>query len=368
MIRMEGVQMTAVSDPPRSRRALLGGGLAGFAAVATAALGRPLEADAATGGNAIIGQPNNATSQTAFITTTGNGFYGKTSSGTNTAGAVGEATQSTGRGLVGIASAASGATIGVLGKANSTTGTGVYGNAVATSGLNYGVFGFSASPDGYGVFGRGARGVYGKTGATAGRGVVGEATSTSGATQGVKGIVVSTGGTGVVGEATSATGDTKGVAGSVESPDGVGVEGACESATGSGRGVVGLSFAASGTGVAGIVLGATAIGVEGTAFGANGIGGAFSSEQPGSLGLRVLGRAEFSTAGTATIASGAGSVVVAPGVELTTNTKILTTLQSSAGGTTVVHFVAINTAANTFTIVLTANATLGCTVAWFVIG
>jgi len=49
-------------------------------------------------------------------------------------------------------------------------------------------------------------------------------------------------------------------------------------------------------------------------------------------------------------------------------TAIVATLQGSAGGTTNVHRVVIDTAANTFRIYLTANTTGNVKVAWFAFG
>jgi hypothetical protein len=64
-------------------------------------------------------------------------------------------------------------------------------------------------------------------------------------------------------------------------------------------------------GVKGFALEADGVGVLGHASGATGIGGKFeSSGAAGSLGLSVLGRAEFSTAGVASVAAGAAQVLV----------------------------------------------------------
>jgi len=60
-------------------------------------------------------------------------------------------------------------------------------------------------------------------------------------------------------------------------------------------------------------------------------------------------------------------VTVSPGIDLTAGSKVLATLQTSAGGTTTVHRVVRDTANDMFTIYLTAPATQSCTVAWFVI-
>jgi hypothetical protein len=46
---------------------------------------------------------------------------------------------------------------------------------------------------------------------------------------------------------------------------------------------------------------------------------------------------------------------------------VVATLQGSAGGTTTVHRVAINATADTFTIYLTANASVNVKVAWLLL-
>ena len=84
--------------------------------------------------------------------------------------------------------------------------------------------------------------------------------------------------------------------------------------------------------------------------------------------LSVNGRASFSTAGLSTIASGSKSVLVDPGCDIVATSKVLATLQTSAGGTSTIHRVVRDAGGDTFTIYLTANATQDCTVAWFVIG
>jgi hypothetical protein len=54
---------------------------------------------------------------------------------------------------------------------------------------------------------------------------------------------------------------------------------------------------------------------------------------------------------------------------LTTSSRILATLQSNPGSDSITVARAVpNAGANTFTIVLTADAVADCSVAWFVIG
>jgi len=80
--------------------------------------------------------------------------------------------------------------------------------------------------------------------------------------------------------------------------------------------------------------------------------------------IQADGAVEFSSAGLATIASGKSSVVISPGVDITSATKVLVTAQSG-GGT--VQRVARNVTADSFQIVLKAAATQQMTVAYFVI-
>jgi hypothetical protein len=85
--------------------------------------------------------------------------------------------------------------------------------------------------------------------------------------------------------------------------------------------------------------------------------------------LLTTGRIQFGQAsGVAVIAAGSRQVTITPAVKVSTSTKVITTLQSSAGGVTVVHRISRNIAANSFTIYLTATATHRCYVAWLLIG
>jgi hypothetical protein len=95
---------------------------------------------------------------------------------------------------------------------------------------------------------------------------------------------------------------------------------------------------------------------------------AVSTHQDGHA-LLTTGRIQFGQAsGVTAIATGSKQVTVKPAVKVSAATKVLTTLQSSAGGTTVVHRISRNTAANSFTIYLTKTATQRCYVAWLLIG
>ena len=131
---------------------------------------------------------------------------------------------------------------------------------------------------------------------------------------------------------------------------------------------IGVQGTGGAFGVRGYGTEATAVGVYGKTDGATGIAGQFeASGAAGSFGISVLGRAEFSTAGVASVASGVSQKTVTPGVELTSNTKVLATLQSDAGGATVA-WVEVSTGPDTFTVHFTAATGQACSVAWFVIG
>ena len=107
-----------------------------------------------------------------------------------------------------------------------------------------------------------------------------------------------------------------------------------------------------------------------TGFGVRGVttgGTALSGHDLTGYALRTDGRIKFDkSAGSATVAAGSNSVLVTPGIVLTTSSTVLATLQGSAGGTTTVHRVAINTTTNQFRIYLTANANTSVKVGWLV--
>ena len=71
--------------------------------------------------------------------------------------------------------------------------------------------------------------------------------------------------------------------------------------------------------------------------------------------------------GRPTIAAGTKSVTVTPGIDLTTTSAAVATLQGSANGA-LVERVAIDTTANTLTIFPTKNTTAAVSVAWHVFG
>jgi hypothetical protein len=149
--------------------------------------------------------------------------------------------------------------------------------------------------------------------------------------------------TGVYGQATQDS-TSRGVWGS--SPAGYGVYGESSS----GRAVQGVAT--------------TGIGVRAAASGGVGL---LASATTG-YALRTDGRVKLDkSAGLATIASGTASIAVTPGIDLTATSGVIATLNGSAGGSTAVKRVAIDTTTNAFTIYLTANTIANVKVAWLVI-
>jgi hypothetical protein len=298
--------MTIDASTPRTRRALLAGGLAGLAAIAAGALGRAAPVSAADGQTMVVGGEYDSTSLTAVTNANGGGLLG--------------ASFSTG--------------IGVRGE--STGGTGVRGVGASN---NWGVEGISSA--GIGVLGD----------TTSGTGVKG----TSGSGAGVVGVGQGTAAPGVGGWSSH---DATGVIGF--SGNGADTFPAAKANTGvygladqdsTSRGVWG--FSSNGQGVRGETTtghGVVAVATTGYA-------------------LRTSGRLRFDkSGGIATVAAGTKDVLVTPGIDLTPTSTVIATLQASAGGTTAVHRVAINATTNQFRIYLTANATTAATVAWFVLG
>jgi hypothetical protein len=87
------------------------------------------------------------------------------------------------------------------------------------------------------------------------------------------------------------------------------------------------------------------------------------------LAFRAVGRVKLDNcSGIATIAAGTNNVVVKPGIDLTSSSAVVATLQASAGGTTTVHRCVVNVTTDSFTIYLTANSTANVKVAWHIFG
>jgi hypothetical protein len=107
------------------------------------------------------------------------------------------------------------------------------------------------------------------------------------------------------------------------------------------------------------------VGVRGQATTGTGVLGTATS----GWALRTLGKVKLEkSAGLATIATGTKSVTVTPGIDLTPTTAVHSTMQGSAGGTTTVHRVSVNSTTNQFTIYLTANSIYNVNVAWLILG
>jgi len=294
------------------------------------------------GGTGVWGIANGLTGWAVWgMTDSGLGVRGEADTGTGTYGRT-AATGGAVAGVAGEATAATGSVAGVWGFAKSPTGIGVYGETTDTgTGENYGVAGISRSSLGRGVFGwnqsaLGGRGVWGQTNPPLGAGVRGYAWDGNPATGKF--------GTGVIGTSGSdafpppaAKADTGVYGYSAHNASSRGVWGQ----SGSGQGVRGQ--ATSGAGLYGTATTGYA--------------------------LQTSGRVKLDkSAGKATIASGQSSVVVTPGIDLTSSSAVVATLNGNAGGSTTVKRVAIDATANTFTIFLTVAATASVSVAWIVLG
>lgn len=261
--------MTATPSVPTSRRALIAGAAGAAVASVLSALGRPAPTRATNGGFVQLGftspggdgtGTNEASATTKIVTTTGDGLYGQSQS-------------SSGRGLVGYATATSGTNYGVYGRANGNDGTGVFGYATSDSGFTHGVFGKSLSIGGYGVYAEGLgtaiRGESLLLSGSGGTAIVGRSQAPSAGT-GISGSAIGTSGVGIRGFATAETSATIGVLGSVSSPDGIGVRGSAGPLTGATTGVLGYVQSPDGTAVRG--TGNSGVGVRGV--GSTGVIGA----------------------------------------------------------------------------------------------
>ena len=273
--------MALSMNESRTRRGLVAGALGGLAGVLGAAAGRPERAVAGENSDpdAVHKNVNNPT--TASTTVTCNGATSiraiSNGGGTTKSGVFAQANGTSSRGVTGVG------VTGVLGQSNAAGGNGVLG------------------------FVPGAN-------ATA---VFANATSTTGAPRGVVGRSVAPNGIGVRGENLATSGDAAGVFGQTRSPDGEGVVGVHTTPSGFGSGVRGETSSPAGKGVAGLAQGGT--GVLGEASGPTGVGGVFSGVD-GAVALEVAGPIEVSdSAGTATIPAGSSSVVVNPGLDITTS-------------------------------------------------
>jgi hypothetical protein len=308
----KGVRIMAIdTSVPRSRRALLGAAIGAGVATIASAIGRPVPAWAADGAAVVVGGEYAASSVTKFTNLTNDS-------------AVLEGASKTGMGVHGASVSGS----GVYGEADDGTAVGGESNTGA------GVYGYSFS----------ASGVYGVTSPySPNAAVVGQSYA---------------GKTGVWGYS------GEGAPQEWPAPPWTGVYGTGGLAANT-RGVTGEAEA--GRGVNGIATSGHAVHGEAT----SGTAGYFSTADPKhGYALRAAGRVKFDQcAGVATIAAGASSILVTPGIDLTSSSAVVATLLGNAGAvTTTVSRCFVNATANTFTIYLTTKATLSVKVAWHVFG
>jgi hypothetical protein len=169
-------------------------------------------------------------------------------------------------------------------------------------------------------------------------------------------------------------GTSAGAAGVLGSSNLTSTAGTAGMAQGGGTGVLGCSglvdlpAAPARTGVFGYAAQSTGRGVRG--YATSGVAGYFSTAGPRSgLALQAVGRVRLDkSAGLASIAAGARTVTVTPGIDLVPASAVVATLQGDAGGTTTVQRVSVDTSTNRFTIHLTARSTRSVKVAWHVFG
>jgi hypothetical protein len=373
--------MALSTDASRTRRGLVAGTLGGLAAVVGTAIGRPTPASAETDPDALHKNVNNSTTAATSVTCSGATSIRaiSTGGGTNKSGVFAQASGTNSRGVTGvgvtgvIGQSNASAGRGVTGLAGGSTAAGAFGEATSTSGSPRGTFGRSMAPNGIGARGENlatsgnAYGVFGTTDSPAGVGVRGEHGPNTGDGAGVSGVASSPDATGVEGFNTATSGFGIGVFGQSRSPTGRGISGFHNAGSGAGAGVEGETASTQGVGVFGHADAATGgTGVLGSASHASAVGGSFRGSG-GAIALQASGPVQFSTSGIATIPAGSDNVVVSPGVDINSTSKILCTLMTNPGGETTLRHVTKNPGADSFQINLTAAATQNCQVAWFVI-
>lgn len=113
--------MAVDTSDPRTRRSFLVAAAGGLVGLAAGVLGRPLPAEAANGSPVLLGRTGSATTTTTISTTSGTGLQGKSS-------------YASGRGVIGAATRTSGSTIGAYGTTASPSGDGVRGLQNAAAG------------------------------------------------------------------------------------------------------------------------------------------------------------------------------------------------------------------------------------------
>jgi hypothetical protein len=420
--------MAIDTSVPRTRRALLAGGLGGLAALVASALGRPLPARAGTDGDVVLDAVNTATGTTKIVnttsdvpvftgqSTTGTGLYGRSTtqygvrghsasdSGVYATSGTGIAVEAalTGAGTAAISAyAANPATAAIdatadQGYAINVTGGGdgiqiiAAGSGISCEGGQTGIVAWSdPTTGGSGVVGTGHNDGAGVAGASEGNepgsggsgpgvhGFSGSGPGVSGETETGPAILGYSGKGGLPGQPTKAgvygyadlDAGSRGVVG--QSPTGWGVSGIATTGRGvsgqatTGRGVSGQ--ATTGRGVSGQAT--TGLGVFGLATTGTAVLAQAADPMSG-LGLRTIGRVRLDhCAGVATIPAGTDHITITPGIDLVSSSAVVATLQGTAGAvTTTVSRVFVNATTDQFVIYLTAKATVHVKVAWHVFG
>jgi hypothetical protein len=351
---------------PSSRRAILAAGLASAAALVAQAVGRPLAARATNGDPMTAGNVVGASATTGATTTGGNALqgvlnaqtydqagsaiYGEANGSYNAYGVYGTNTNGYGVGVLGVAGDYA---AGVEGRG----GTGVYGHSARDWGI-----GLNAQASG-----ANSNGLYARSSGAGGKAVYAYADS---------GVAVAAEAYGTVPAVTaSAGGNSTGVVGlsgpgAAAAPAKTGVYGyAAQDATA--RGVLGQTTVGRGvegratTGLGMFARATTGQGIQASAT--TGVAVYAYADTNGTALRTTRGLVKFNTAGLATILAGTSSVTVAPGFDISLNSKVLAVLQGNPGGSTVLRYVLRDDPNNRFTIQLSANATVNTPVAWFVI-
>lgn len=109
-----------------------------------------------------------------------------------------------------------------------------------------------------------------------------------------------------------------------------------------------------------------AIGVNGRTDVGTGVKAEVTELQEGTA-LEAVGPVKFSTSGLADVGASTDRATVDPGVPITSQSKVLATLQGNAGNKAMVEHVELDPAADTFAIVLTRPPMRAVQVAWFLI-
>jgi hypothetical protein len=150
-------------------------------------------------------------------------------------------------------------------------------------------------------------------------------------------------------------------------------DGSCISAT-SELGGLAISGESQGAGVKGSgfhvfgVFGESAdgAGVHGRSDHGRGVVAEVSRFEDGAA-FEAVGPVKFSTSGLADVAASTDRVTVAPGVPVTSQSKVLAMLQGNSGNKAMVEHVELNAVASTFQVVLTKVPARPVQIAWFLI-